>query len=109
MSTVYVVQEVPNRDLGPATTFGRLELLLPPGDIVLSPGPTVRRLQDKLESFGDNDYLLLMGDPVAIGLATAVASNINRGKVQFLKWSRRTGTYYPVTASLFPQAQKEMR
>lgn len=100
MPVVYVVQESPNRDLGAASKFGELRLLLPPGDVVLSPGPTIRRLRDGLRSFSNEDFLLLMGDPVAIGLATSVAAEYNLGKIRFLKWSKRGGTYFPIEADL---------
>lgn len=93
---VYVVQEVPGRNLAPALQYGELTALLPSGDVVLSPGPMVRKLQRKLKDFCDADYLLLAGDPVAIGMATAVASQMNRGKLNVLKWDRQSHVYFPV-------------
>ena len=43
--TVFVVQEVPGRNILSAEKFGDLELLLPEGSqLVLSTGPTVKRL-----------------------------------------------------------------
>ena len=54
--TVYVVQEVPGRNILSAEKFGDLELLLPEGSqLVLSTGPTVRRLNHKLRNFNDED------------------------------------------------------
>ena len=97
---VFIVQEVPGRNVIPARQYGELCLLLPEGDVVLSPGPTTRRLQRALKDFGDQDYLLLMGDPVAIGLACAVASDINQGRFKLLKWDRQQHVYYPVEVVL---------
>jgi hypothetical protein len=97
---VFIVQEVPGRNIIPARQYGELCLLLPEGDVVLSPGPTTRRLQRALKDFGDQDYLLLMGDPVAIGLACAVASDINQGRFKLLKWDRQQHVYYPVDVVL---------
>lgn len=97
---VYVVQEVPGRNVIAARQYGDLTVLLPPGEVVLSPGPTVRKLQSQLRDFSDKDFLLLMGDPVAIGMACAVASDINRGKVNLLKWDRQQHVYYPVSVDL---------
>lgn len=91
---VYVVQEVQGRNVLAARQYGELSVLLPPGDVVLSPGPTVRKLKRKLKDFCDADYLLLMGDPVAIGIACVVAAEMNRGKVQVLKWDRQQHVYY---------------
>jgi hypothetical protein len=101
MNNVYVVQEVPNRNLMPAQKFGELVLLLPPGNIVLSPAPTVRRLIKGLKDYNDSDYLLAMGDPIAIGLASAIASDFNNGKVNFLKWDRQERLYYKVKCNIF--------
>ena len=99
--TVYVVQEVPKFNVLPARKYGELELMLPPGQITLSAGPTVNRLKHKLRNFTDMDYLLLIGDPLAIGLAVAIASNANRGKARLLKWDRQEKQYYPLNINLY--------
>ena len=99
--TVYVVQEVPKFNVLPARKYGELELMLPPGQITLSAGPTVNRLKHKLRNFTDMDYLLLIGDPLAIGLAVAIASNANRGKARLLKWGRQEKQYYPLNVNLY--------
>ena len=102
--TVYVVQEVPNRNVLPAQKYGDLILMLPPGDVVLSAAPTVSRLRKKLKDFNDDDYILPMGDPIAIALAGEIASDINNGKVQFLKWDRQERLYYPVKSNIYGRA-----
>jgi hypothetical protein len=95
--TVYVVQEVQGRDIIGAMKYGELVSLLPPGNqIVLSAQPVVRSLNRSLKDFSDDDYLLCMGDPTAIGIATAIAARHNRGRVKFLKWDKREFTYYPI-------------
>ena len=98
--TVYVVQEVPGRNLVPAHKYGDLELLLPAKTkLMLSTGPEVNRLKRKLLDFSDDDYLLLMGDPAAIGICCAIAAQKN-GRYSVLKWDRQHMTYYPVAFSL---------
>lgn len=97
---VYVVQEVPRRNITAAAKYGELVVLLPQGDIVLSPGPTVRRLRTKLRDFSDDDFLLLIGDPVAIGLATALAAKANNDRVAFLKWDKQNAIYYIVRSDI---------
>lgn len=97
---VYVVQEVAGRNVIPAQRYGSLTALLPPGDVVLSPGPVTRKLQRLLKDFCDEDYLLLMGDPVAIGIACAVAADVNQGRFKTLKWDRQNHVYYPVAVEL---------
>lgn len=98
--TVYVVQEVHGINILSANKFGELELLLPAGQITLSAGPTVNRLRKGLKDFNDEDYLLLIGDPAAIGIATAVALDMNRGQAKLLKWDRQEKQYFPITVNI---------
>lgn len=93
---VYVVQMVPDRDVSSAREYGELSVLLPLGDVVLSAGPITQKLQRKLKDFSDADYLLCMGDPVALTLAGAVAAESNFGRFKLLKWDRRKQVYYPI-------------
>ena len=103
---VYVVQEVVGRNILCAEKFGYLELLLPVGSqLVLSTGPTVKRLTYKLRNFNDEDYLLLMGDPAAIGIACAIAATQNRGQFKCLKWDRREYKYYPIEVNLYQKGE----
>ena len=104
--TVFVVQEVVGKNILSAEKYGKLELLLPEGSqLVLSTAPTVRRLKSKLKDFSDEDYLLLMGDPSAIGIACAVASSNNRGRFKCLKWDKREYKYYPVEVNLYEKGE----
>lgn len=102
---VYVVQEQIGKNIVSATKYGEIEVLLPTGSqITFSAGHVTEELKSKLSNFNDKDYLLLMGDPVAIGLATMVAAHWNKGKVRMLKWDKQEKTYYPVSVNLY---QKE--
>lgn len=104
--TVYVVQEVPGRNVLGARQYGDLKVLLPSNvNIILSPAPTIRRLKDALRNFGDPDYLLLMGDPAVIGLACVLASENNRGKYSILKWDRIEKDYYPVSIDIHQKGE----
>ncbi|MNV86368.1 hypothetical protein D3C71_1803970 [compost metagenome] len=104
MPRVFVVQ-VPSRredgewvakyDLSPAEAFGEIVPILPPGNVPIDPTPTRRRLVDALRAFDrHSDYLLLLGDPVAIAQAVSVLS-AEPGRISVLKWDRRTATYSP--------------
>jgi hypothetical protein len=98
---VYVVQEVKGRNILSAQEFGELKLLLPEGSqVVLSSAPTVRKLKAKLKNFCDEDYLLLIGDPAAIGIACSIACDFNRGRYKCLKWDKIEATYYPIEIDL---------
>jgi hypothetical protein len=97
MPTVFVVQEMPNHNLTPAMKFGEMKILLPTyNQIAFSTAPTIRTLRNKLRNYTDEDFLLLAGDPVAIGLACSIAAFFNNGRYTALKWDRREHLYLPV-------------
>lgn len=101
MAVVYVVQEVENRNLTPAASFGTVVTLLPPGQVSFSAGAVVHQLRQRLQKFTDKDYLLLIGDPVAIGLACAVAAQANNGRINLLKWDRQQYKYFPLSVDTY--------
>jgi hypothetical protein len=108
MSNVFVVQERPNHDLAPAMKFGEMKVLLPSyTQIAFSTAPTIRTLRHKLRSFSDVDYLLLAGDPVAIGLACSVAAFFNNGRYTALKWDRRERMYIPVKIDVTQKGESD--
>ena len=83
-----------------------LKSLLPSNtNIMLSASPSIKRMKQSLQDFKDEDYLLLIGDPAAIGVACSVASYYNRGRYNILKWDRQEGTYYPVKIDLHEKGE----
>ena len=98
--TVYVVQESMKFNLLPAAEYGELQTLLPSGQVMLATAPTIRSLRDKLRTFSDSDFLLAIGDPLAIGLSVAIAAGFNGGKIKMLKWDRRELRYYAIEANI---------
>jgi hypothetical protein len=101
MNRVFVIQETLKHNLLPAQAFGELVFLLPPTlQITFSPGPIVVRMERELRGFTDQDYLLLIGDPAAMSIAAAIASQYNNGKFRFLKWDKREMKYYPIAVDL---------
>lgn len=108
MATVYIVQEMPNHDLAPAMKYGEMKVLLPPHtQIAFSTAPTIRSLRNKLRNFSDDDFLLLAGDPVAIGLACAIAVFFNSGRYTALKWDRRERMYIPVKIDITQKGESD--
>lgn len=95
--TVYVIQEMPYKDILSAEEYGELVSIIEPGyQLYISPEPIVEKVRSALKNFNDDDYLLLIGDPSIIGVACAVASDINMGRFKVLKWDRRREKYLPL-------------
>jgi hypothetical protein len=111
MAKVYVVQLqhrfdrergelVPKFDLSPAEQHGELVYLLSPTAAPWTPEKIIPELRHKLRDFTDDDHLLLVGNPVLIGWAVAVASHWNEGRVACLQWSGKDKRYTRIEARL---------
>jgi len=99
--TVFLVQENPYINVLSAADYGDIVVLFESGQqIMFSPQPAIRKLKRKLKDFNDNDFLLMMGDPAAMGIACCIAAEMNRGKFNILKWDKKQQRYYPVSINL---------
>ena len=112
-SIVYVIQELPGTSVGRpkfnimgALKYGKLKVLLKENtQIILSPGPVIFELRRLLKDYNSNDYLLLSGDPAIIGLACTIASDLNNGRFNLLKWDRQEKVYYPLEINLYEKGE----
>jgi sugar/nucleoside kinase (ribokinase family) len=111
MGNVYVVQNhlrydpekgelVPRYNISPAERFGKLKFILTPRATAARPEEVIAKMDLILRGFTDADYLLLIGNPVLIGWATALAAAHNGGRVQLLVWSGKDQDYTPVKSRL---------
>jgi len=101
---VYAVSETNQHNISSALQYGDIETLLPPNaQVAFSVAPTVRRIQRKLELFCDDDYLLFIGDPTAIGIVSAIAAAKNGGRYKCLKWDKFERKYIPIQVDLYPK------
>ena len=101
VSTVYLVQENPYINVLSAEEYGKIVVLFESGQqIMFSPQPAIKKLRRKLKDFCDNDYLLMMGDPAAMGIACCIASDMNRGRFKILKWDKIQKKYYSVSINI---------
>jgi 3-dehydroquinate synthetase len=90
----YTGQMRPQHDLSPALQYGEVVDVLPPGSISQDIKVLKTQIMEKLLSEGccRDDYLLALGDPVAIVLgAFAMAAFSDR--IRVLKWDRRMRRY----------------
>lgn len=102
MSKVYIIQESPGKNLLSAADYGDPVVLLPADrQITFSSGAIAQELYRRLSNFNDDDFLVLVGDPVAIGIACACAAAWNKGKFKLLKWDKQQNRYWPVTVDLY--------
>ena len=112
-SIVYVLQELPGTSIGQpkfnimgAQKYGKLKVLLKEkSQIILSTGPVQFELRRLLKNYTSKDYLLLSGDPAIILLAGMIASDINNGRVNVLKWDRQEKVYYPLEINLYEKGK----
>lgn len=54
------------------------------------------KIWSSLKSYTERDYILCIGDPSVLSLASVVAALRNGGRVTLLKYNRKTKTYAPV-------------
>jgi len=96
--TVYVVQKPDKKkNILSATEYGELTFILSEEDnIMYEPEIVISEIKDSLQNFNDDDYLLLIGDPVAIGVATHFALLSNKNSAKILKWDNREYKYYSI-------------
>lgn len=94
--TVYSAQAPGRHNITDALRFGTIEYLLPEGNLTLPPETIQKIMLEKLARFTRYDYLLLLGDPIAIALAFKVASDLSP-VVQLLKYNRDAEKYFVVT------------
>lgn len=94
-SKVYVVQEAQGKNILPAKKYGEFIFILPQGQVPMDPEITIASMKSKMIDFTSKDYLLAIGDPVAIAIGCAIASKMTLGNFQILKWDRQEYTYHP--------------
>ncbi len=101
-SKVYVLQESMGKNLLPATAFGRVIVCLPPTlQITFESDTVINSLIDKLSNFNkDTDYLLLMGDPAIIAIASIIIAKITDYEFTILKWDRQEHSYIAIKVEL---------
>ena len=111
MSRVFVVQHQKRRDpetgelidrfdLTAASDYGSLRYLLGPQATPLRPRPTIQALQEGLSDFGEEDYVLLIGNPCLIGWTVAIASAKTGGRVKLLQWHPPSSSYLVIDSDV---------
>lgn len=107
MPKVYVSAEDPRLDYSSARNFGSEIIgVFPPGQVHLHPQVALFRARGILKDMQRDDFLVLSGDPVKIGICYAVAVEFV-GRVRALRWNRQTTQYIEVTVDFLERAVPE--
>lgn len=94
LARVFAVQERNRIDLSDAWNYGEVVVCLPESKHIFdNPRELMRTLELKLKGFSDNDFLLAIGDPAAIAVASVVALRENGGKAKMLRWDNKEHKY----------------
>lgn len=111
MSRVFVVQNQhrrndrgllePKFDFSSAEEYGSLSYLLGPSAAPWNPEIIIPELHEKLKDFSSKDHLLLVGNPILIGWATAIAADSADGEISLLQWSGKDRRYISVCSQVF--------
>lgn len=101
MPVVYVPQEQRSKNISAALAYGThiVSCLDQEYQVYASTPDTVTKIRSAFQSFQPDDYLLLIGDPILIALASAVATS-HYDVINVLKWDSQTRTYVPVVLDL---------
>src|SRR5436309_13475819 len=83
---VLIIQDVEGKNLLPARDHGEIEVILTGKEEKLV---AYGRLADRISMMRRNDFLLLIGNPIYIGIAMHVALTLLRGKINVLVWDRK--------------------
>lgn len=112
MSKVFIVQRpayfdsirggwVNKYDFTPASYYGDIVFLLPHGNIYRSKLQGVIEVLNKsLANFTTNDFVLMIGDPVAIATTIMIASTKTNGCINILKFDRKLQEYNSYSINL---------
>ena len=101
MNHVFVINEplkkidgkwAPRVDLRPAAEHGSIIHCLAPGPITMGPEPIISTFQQSFVDIDTEDFLLPVGDPVAMVIAGAVAGRLTN-QFKILRWNGHNRRY----------------
>ena len=86
---------VPTVNIAPAAKYGEVVTILPPGSQFYAAAETTRLIKQRLHEldYQAGDFLLPMGNPVIMAVASAIAARRSNGCLNVLVWDRLTSSY----------------
>lgn len=102
MPKVFATQESGRHNLSHAMEFGDLEVLTERDFPSFRGGDDMaHQIHEKLSYFiPEQDYLLLVGDPIIMGIAFAALASRGTKSIRVLKWDRQATRYIPIHVPL---------
>lgn len=106
MGRVYAVQQqrlrqggelVDKFDFTEARSYGEIIVMLQHSATPFDMPPVIKALHEHLQHITKDDWIILTGNPVLIGLAVAIAADYLDGCLRILQWSGSTDSYIPIT------------
>lgn len=99
-------QLIDKYDLTDALRFGPLVYCVEGEVDVGKTAPIISQLDEKLATYTDRHFLLLIGNPLVIGIAVAIAASASpNGVVNCLQWSPPDRGYIPITFNLYGEPE----
>ncbi len=93
---VYITQDTGRINLMPATRYGELHVLTHRDCPIDNTNEFITKIAHELSNFDPNtDYLVLVGDPVLIGVCVAIVAG-RWDRLTVLKWDRQEICYAPI-------------
>ena len=86
---------VPTVNIAPAEEYGEVVTLLPPGSQFFAAAETTRLIKSRLHEldYQTGDFLLPLGNPVIMAVASAIAARRSNGCLNVLVWDRHSSRY----------------
>ena len=86
---------VPTVNISSAEHYGEVVTLLPPGSQFFAAAETTRLIKQRLHEldYQRGDFLLPLGSPVIMAVASAIAARRTNGCLNVLVWDRQTSSY----------------
>jgi len=91
---------IPTVNIEPAKSFGEIEIMLPPAAGRLATVPLMEAMREKMKEFRKGDYVVALGDPSLIAIASCISCLKTGGFLRLLKWDRIASQYLEVEVQL---------
>ena len=90
---------LPTVNVDHAKKFGDINIMLPPEASRLETPSIVAALKRMMADFGPDDYVVALGDPMIIAIASVLAERA-AGALRLLRWDRNTREYIAIEVTL---------